>query len=380
MNFALLAILAFIFLLTLTIVLISNRSNERFYEDKPGFFERVSKAVFGTSAKKTTTAKPVAKQPAKQAAKQVAKQAAKPASANVIKGGNNGTVSCNTFCTGDWSGGKKGYCVKATDVNSKKNIGCNDVPGFGHNLRCECEPKLRPAPARPKPQPVCDDIAPNQYTCKQQKDWGKCGEPWMAGFCKRTCGKCSGGGPAPQPKPKNDDSSWEKASITFFNAGDYYVGDPATSCAYTYSSEGERNTGGAVKVKNTFHNWDSQYTMGAISENRYEKAGSGFYKGGACGKCYEVELDSGTNAHEWGDYGRKKRFKVKVGDVCPGYDPTTGYNNAICEIPPGKQNSQGATIHFDLERSTLPSDFPGKDSMNLRPTGIGIGKAKSIPC
>jgi hypothetical protein len=120
--------------------------------------------------------------------------------------------------------------------------------------------------------------------------------------------------------------------------------------------------------------------MGAISENRYEKSGDGFYKGGACGKCFEIELDGGTNAHEWGDYGRNKRFKIKVGDVCPGYDPTTGYNNAICEIPSGQQNSQGATVHFDLERSTLPYDFPGKDSMNLQPTGVGTGRAKSISC
>ena len=30
-----------------------------------------------------------------------------------------------------------------------------------------------------------------------QKDWGKCGEPWMAGFCLQTCNKCPCGAASP---------------------------------------------------------------------------------------------------------------------------------------------------------------------------------------
>ena len=119
--------------------------------------------------------------------------------------------------------------------------------------------------------------------------------------------------------------------------------------------------------------------MAAISDNRYEKKDGGFYMGGACGKCFEIELYDGTNKTEWGDYGKGKRFKLKIGDVCPGTDPSTGYINKICNFPNGT-NNKGATVHFDLERSTLPSDFPTIDSKNLLPTGEGVGRARSVPC
>lgn len=41
----------------------------------------------------------------------------------------------------------------------------------------------------------CTDVVPpgTSFTCQQQKDWGKCGESWMAGFCAATCGRCGGG-------------------------------------------------------------------------------------------------------------------------------------------------------------------------------------------
>jgi len=43
---------------------------------------------------------------------------------------------------------------------------------------------------------ACTDTRPpgNSYTCAQQKEWGKCGESWMQGYCKATCGTCSTGG------------------------------------------------------------------------------------------------------------------------------------------------------------------------------------------
>ncbi len=45
-----------------------------------------------------------------------------------------------------------------------------------------------------KENKACTDIAPSDdYTCGEQVGWGKCGEPWMAGFCERSCNRCSPG-------------------------------------------------------------------------------------------------------------------------------------------------------------------------------------------
>lgn len=56
------------------------------------------------------------------------------------------------------------------------------------------------------PRPIggaCTDISPDRrYTCAQQKGWGKCGDAFMRGFCNRTCGRCSpqeAGEPIPRP-------------------------------------------------------------------------------------------------------------------------------------------------------------------------------------
>ncbi len=38
---------------------------------------------------------------------------------------------------------------------------------------------------------ACSDLAPGtEFTCAQQASWGKCGEPWMAGYCHRSCDRC----------------------------------------------------------------------------------------------------------------------------------------------------------------------------------------------
>jgi hypothetical protein len=38
---------------------------------------------------------------------------------------------------------------------------------------------------------TCVDIPPDTtYTCAQQVGWGKCNEPWMDGYCKKSCGQC----------------------------------------------------------------------------------------------------------------------------------------------------------------------------------------------
>jgi hypothetical protein len=48
---------------------------------------------------------------------------------------------------------------------------------------------------------ACTDVPDGSgYSCAQQKEWGKCGEPWMQGKCDATCGRC-GATSAPPPPP-----------------------------------------------------------------------------------------------------------------------------------------------------------------------------------
>lgn len=48
-----------------------------------------------------------------------------------------------------------------------------------------------PSPS-PSPSPSsCTDTAPDtNYTCQQQKNFGKCSKPWMDGYCCKTCFNC----------------------------------------------------------------------------------------------------------------------------------------------------------------------------------------------
>ena len=56
------------------------------------------------------------------------------------KHGNNGTVSCNTFCGGAKWGNTIGSCVSAYNKKSGKQESCNSVPGLlgGPELTCNC--------------------------------------------------------------------------------------------------------------------------------------------------------------------------------------------------------------------------------------------------
>jgi hypothetical protein len=39
---------------------------------------------------------------------------------------------------------------------------------------------------------TCADVAPSKdFTCTQQKAFGKCNESFMKGYCNRSCGRCS---------------------------------------------------------------------------------------------------------------------------------------------------------------------------------------------
>jgi hypothetical protein len=64
-------------------------------------------------------------------------------------------------------------------------------------------PFAQPAPP---PNPNCTDVPPAasgaNYTCAQQKSWGKCNatsDPWMIGYCCKTCWGCAAGCGGPPP-------------------------------------------------------------------------------------------------------------------------------------------------------------------------------------
>lgn len=64
----------------------------------------------------------------------------------VNKPGNNGTVSCDTYCSGTWVGGPKGSCAMAyqNDQYVVGQIDCSlaatGLDGKLHNVTCACEP------------------------------------------------------------------------------------------------------------------------------------------------------------------------------------------------------------------------------------------------
>jgi rhamnogalacturonan endolyase len=76
--------------------------------------------------------------------------------ANITKHGNNGTVSCQAFCTGPWDSGPKGGCVKAYDTNGKRYIDCNSVRGLGAEVTCECLPAPVSTPVTTTKPPLTD--------------------------------------------------------------------------------------------------------------------------------------------------------------------------------------------------------------------------------
>ena len=83
-----------------------------------------------------------------------------------------------------------------------------------------------PAPAPPaqvecsSADPTCCDLPPPEFTCMEQKVWGKCDESWMilgngnGGYCRYTCGRCGAGeertfeldpSPPAEEEPRRDD-------------------------------------------------------------------------------------------------------------------------------------------------------------------------------
>ncbi len=55
-----------------------------------------------------------------------------------VKVGNNGTVNCSTFCQGSQWGGFAGTCIDAKRTSNKVSTSCDIIPGLGANLSCLC--------------------------------------------------------------------------------------------------------------------------------------------------------------------------------------------------------------------------------------------------
>jgi hypothetical protein len=70
--------------------------------------------------------------------------------------------------------------VETGNVNKMRSSLANKFPSVSAG-GCNNNP--------PKPNP-----GQRQYSCEEQKGWGKCNERWMRGFCEVTCGTCNSNG------------------------------------------------------------------------------------------------------------------------------------------------------------------------------------------
>eukprot|EP00887_Chlorella_sp_A99_P003760 scaffold7.g3760.t1 len=133
--------------------------------------------------------------------------------------------------------------------------GNGGAPGGGRVAAFDGPPDSSAAPAgeggaagaAPAALPCVDMPAPGSFSCTQQRDWGKCSDPFMVsgGYCSATCGRCTparpGAGaaplPAPEPAPAGgggcvdtpppgsfgcaQQRDWGKCSDAFMTAGNY---------------------------------------------------------------------------------------------------------------------------------------------------------------
>jgi hypothetical protein len=68
-----------------------------------------------------------------------------------------------------------------TEMNASEK---SDASAFAKAYACETN--LGPSSGK-----ACTNVPPDaKYTCAQQAGWGKCNEPWMAGKCDQSCGRC----------------------------------------------------------------------------------------------------------------------------------------------------------------------------------------------
>lgn len=96
----------------------------------------------------------------------------------------------------------------------------------------------------------CLDEAPDaSFSCQQQKEWGKCSEDWMVGFCCSTCFGCASGCGAPAPRAPCDPEATPAA---------------AQLLAYLYDISGKHTLTG--QVERDQHNDDG----GSATGTRYD--------------------------------------------------------------------------------------------------------------
>jgi len=91
------------------------------------------------------------------------------------------------------------------------------------------------SPASCAPGECCDVQPPGGFTCKEQRDWGKCLEPWMAreGWCRSACGFCGTDGTLGDGSGNNWD--WGPDSGSGSGSGD---GSDFTAADTYYSPSG----------------------------------------------------------------------------------------------------------------------------------------------
>jgi mannan endo-1,4-beta-mannosidase len=85
--------------------------------------------------------------------------------------------------------------ASCTDVPPDDPYTCGEQVGWG---KCDepfmagrCDRSCGRCPGIGNVVEACSDTPPSAtFTCAQQAGWGKCDEPWMAGFCNKTCDRC----------------------------------------------------------------------------------------------------------------------------------------------------------------------------------------------
>ncbi|PRW45398.1 barwin-like endoglucanase [Chlorella sorokiniana] len=124
---------------------------------------------------------------------------------------SGGSGSSNSTSSGS-SGQQQGECK---DVPAPGSYSCQQQKDWGKCYEGWFEQYCRQTcgrcgPNASAPQPGCSDVpTPDGYSCQQQKDWGKCEQSFIKdnGYCKATCGACSGGQPEVQAYNGPSDSS-----------------------------------------------------------------------------------------------------------------------------------------------------------------------------
>lgn len=147
-----------------------------------------------------------------------------------------------------------GLCVRAVPPclfcqSSQLLLCCTALPGLLHDEKpaplctgdCPHPPTPRPT-TLPSPLPcrhplpaagnltACSDVAPDsQFTCAEQKDFGKCDQPFMirGAYCLQTCGRCGGGctdNPPPESKFSCDQQEgYGQCTAEFMWSGPWWV-------------------------------------------------------------------------------------------------------------------------------------------------------------